>query len=320
MSTESNRTLEKVQRRSEALAKTRRFFDEKGLLEVDPLLLSEASSIDAHIDLFATHPTANWKKRFLFSSPEYPMKRLLADGVSDIYYLGHVFREEPQGRVHFPEFLMAEWYRLDFSFLEMIEETASFLRLFLGPISLHLLPYKDAFLNACGFHPFSISLTDLLKKAKQVSSFSTLPLDSYTKDDLLNLFLTEYVEPSFDPNCITALLHFPKSQAALAEQLQDAEGFDIAERFELFYQGLELANGYHELKDHEEQRNRLAAEQKLRLSLGKEALIIDSHFLEALQKGLPNCCGVAVGVDRLIMLEQKAPSLASIYPIPWDKA
>lgn len=310
----------KVRSRAEALSKARRFFEERGVFEVDPLLLSNASSIDAHIDLFATLPTAHWPRRFLFSSPEYPMKRLLAEGAPDIYYLGHVFREEPLGKHHSPEFLMAEWYRKDFSFLEMIEETASFLRLFLGEAPLRILSYTEVFRSSCHFHPFAITHGELLEKASHHSSFSTLPLASYTKDDLLTLFLNEYGEPSFDKEVITALIHYPKSQAALSEAVLNEEGYAVAERFELFYGGLELANGYHELKDPSEQKRRLAEEQKSRVRLGKDPLVIDTHFLEALNRGLPDCCGVAVGVDRLIMLQEKSPSLASIYPIPWDSA
>ena len=309
----------RVALRADALSKVRRFFEKRGVQEVDPLILSQAASIDAHIDLFATEATPNWPRRFLFSSPEYAMNRLLSEEVGDIYYLGHVFREEPQGIKHSPEFLMAEWYRVGFSFQDMIEETADLLRLFLGNVPLKILSYKEAFLSACHFNPFSIEFKDLLEKAKKEPSFSLLSLESYTKDDLLNLFLTEYVEHSFENNVITAFIHYPKNQAALAQTVQDDEGFAVAERFELFFQDVELANGYHELQDAEEQKRRLEEEQRMRVHLRKDPLIIDRNFLKALQKGLPDCCGVAVGIDRLLMLQEKSPSLASIYPISWEE-
>lgn len=317
MSVASN-TRNRLIIRKEALLKARRFFDERGLLEVDPLLLSQAASIDAHIDLFYTAPTAHWNRRFLFSSPEYPMKRLLAEGSGDIYFLGHVFRDEPQGRFHSPEFLMAEWYRQDLSFQELIDETIQFAQLFVGSCPIHYLPFRQAFQMSCGFDPCTISFDALLKKAKQLPSLSLLPLETYSLDDLINIFLTEYVEPTFQKNCLTALTHFPSSQAALAQTTLDSDGIRVAERFELFYGSCELANGYHELQDAPEQKKRLIEQQLMRKNLNKDPLVIDERFLSALEQGLPSCCGVAVGVDRLIMLEQKAPSLASIQAISWD--
>ena len=244
------------------------------------------------------------------------MKRLLSEGAPDIYYLGHVFREEPQGRLHSPEFLMAEWYRIGYTFSEMIEETADFTRLFLGNVHLRTVTYKEAFLSFCFFDPFEISLQTLLEKAKAIESFSHLPLVSFSKDDLLTLFLTEFVEPSFEKETLTALIHYPKSQAALAKTVRQGTD-EVAERFELFFQQIELANGYHELTNPDEQEKRLLEEQEKRILLGKDPLVLDQEFIKALKKGLPDCSGVAVGVDRLIMLEQKAPSLSSIQPIPF---
>ena len=313
-------TRDIVRLRHHALKKARHFFDERSVLEVDPLLLSQAASIDTHIDLFSTAASSCWPRRFLFSSPEYAMKRLLAEGAGDMYYLGHVFRNEPQGRFHSPEFLMAEWYRIGFSFQEMIDETAAFARLFVGNAPLTLITYRDAFQKVCDFDPLTISHSALLDKARQLPSLATLDFDALSPDDLLSLLLTEQIEPTFDPNCLTALIHFPASQAALSETTTYSDGTKVGLRFEIYFNKLELANGYCELRDKTEQKRRLMAQQAERLSMGKDLLPIDLNFLQALEKGLPSCCGVAVGVDRLILIEAQAASLASILPISWEKA
>lgn len=306
--------------RQQSFDKARKFFRDRSVAEVDPLLLSQAASIDAHIDLFSTTPSPAWQRRFLFSSPEYAMKRLLSKGSGDIFYLGHVFRNEPQGRFHSPEFLMAEWYRIGFSFRQIIEETADFARLFVGNVPMTILTYREAFQTVCGFDPLLISMSEAIKEAKKISSLTHLPLESYSLDDILSLILSEKIEPTFDPDQLTALIDYPASQAALSETETYPDGTVVGQRFELYFNRLELANGYCELKDAKEQRRRLLEQQEHRRLLGKELLPIDLYFLHALEKGLPPCCGVAVGVDRLILLEANAPTLASILPIAWNES
>lgn len=313
-------TKEVVKLRHESLFKARRFFQERSVLEVDPPLLSQAASIDTHIDLFSTTPSVAWPRRFLFSSPEYAMKRLLSQGSGDIYYLNHVYRDEPQGRFHSPEFLMAEWYRIGYTFQQMIEETADFARLFLGDVPLTIITYRKAFQTVCGFDPLRITHKDLVEEAKKVPSLAHLTLEDSSIDDLLTFILSEKIEPTFIPDRLTALVHYPASQAALSETETYDDGSIVGQRFELFFNRLELANGYCELKDASEQQRRLIEQQEHRKKLGKDQLPIDLYFLNALKKGLPACCGVAVGVDRLILLQAKVNSIADIMPIPWDQA
>jgi lysyl-tRNA synthetase class 2 len=305
----------RLTQRAEALASARSFFTKRGLVEVDPIALGSSASIDVNIDLFAS-PSAIHGRRFLFSSPEYPMKRLLSEGSGDIFYLGHVWRHEEAGNRHSPEFMMAEWYRLGMTFQQIIEETAQFAELFIGKRPRRLLPYREAFQKYAQIDPFTASHEKLVEACQ---SFEGYPLQTSSKDELLNLLLAMKVEPGFDPNEITILCYYPASQAALARHTT-VDGYTVAERFELYYQKLELANGYHELSCGAEQRERFLADNAERSRLGKEPYPIDEHFLEALNKGLPDCCGVAVGVDRLLMIQENASAIADVMPVSWAEA
>lgn len=312
MSAESSRS--KLIERAEALASARSFFSKRSIIEVDPIFLSQKASVDTHIDLFSAHSRSH-EKRFLFSSPEYPMKRFLSTQSGDIFYLGHVWRDEPIGRNHSPEFLLAEWYRIGFSFQHMIEETIQFAEEFIGKRDHFFISYKDAFLQNTSLDPLLCSTDDLLDYCSTIPALSSYPLQSSSKDDLLTLILSTCVEPSFPKKAITALFHYPPSQASLAKITQDG----VAERFELYAEGLELANGYHELSSPEEQKKRFISDNIKRESLGKESYPIDEAFLSSLVS-LPDCCGVAVGVDRLLLIKNKALSLHELYPIPWEEA
>jgi lysyl-tRNA synthetase class 2 len=247
------------------------------------------------------------------------MKRLLTEGIGDIFQLAHVFRQEETGAKHNPEFMMAEWYRLGFSFEEMMSETLDFVRVFLGPIPGRILSYHDAFQNFVGIDPYKSSNQDLLKVLKN----HELPLydgvEEESKDNLLNLILGMLIEPHLGKDELIALAYYPASQAALAKTRLRPEG-NVAERFEVYYKGIELANGYHELADPKEQRLRFNEANLERINLGKESLPLDEHFLSALEKGLPDCCGVAVGVDRLMMLRHRVKHISEVIAFGWDLA
>ena len=310
-----NTLRSKLTRRAEAFSLARSFFTKRGLIEVDPIVLCSSASIDVNIDLFAASSPIHGR-RYLFSSPEYAMKRLLSDGSGDIFYLGHVWRHEDAGQRHSPEFMMAEWYRLGMTFNEIMEETAQFAELFIGKRTHRLLPYREAFQTYANIDPFTASDEQLIEACRP---FQGYPVDQSSRDELLNLLLAMKVEPRMDPKEITALYHYPASQAALARHVT-VDGFPVAERFELYCEGLELANGYHELADGSEQRGRFVADNAERVRLGKEPYPIDERFLCALTKGLPDCCGVAVGVDRLLMVREAAKAIAEIMPIGWSES
>lgn len=310
--------IEILKSRASMLSRARAFFSERNVLEVDCPMLSKYASVDQHIDLIPCM-TMGKEIRYLHSSPEYGMKRLLAQGMCDIYQISHVFRDHEYGSRHNPEFMMAEWYRLGFTFEEMMEETCQFIRLFVGDLPVIQISYKDAFLKYVGFNPFDVSvefLLDFLDKSGKLFSFS---LETDTKDDLLMIIMSEIIEPKFPKDTLLVLPYFPPTQAALAN-IRKLDGDLVAERFEVYSHGLELANGYHELCHLQEQRGRFQEANRLRVLMGKQELPIDEFFLEALEIGLPDCCGVAVGFDRLMMIRHKTKKIADIFPFEWAQA
>ena len=292
--------------RAAMFAQSRNFFAVRNVLEVDCPILSKAASVDAHIDLITTQ-----EGEFLHSSPEYGMKRLLAEGIGDIYQLSHVFRAGERGLKHRPEFMMAEWYRIGFTFEQLIDETLDFIRLFLGSLPSSRISYRQAFEKYAGIDYLTSSVQELHNcLIKNKIEFDSSLVD---KEELLNQILALLVEPHLGLNELTVLDYYPASQAALAKTC-NINGEQVAERFEVYYQGVELANGYHELTDAQEQRKRFIEANQLRLEMGKNALPIDELFLAALHKGLPDSCGVAVGFDRLMMLRHNKVNIQDVIP------
>jgi len=284
--------------RANMLRLARNFFYDRDILEVDTAILSGGASIDTHIDLMQTEC-----KSFLHSSPEYGMKKLLCHGCADIYQLSHVFRAGEKGRWHNPEFTMLEWYRRDFSFQGIISETVEFIGLFLGGKNIEYLSYRMAFKKYLDLDPFTVEPRVLFSILKSRAVDLPDGILEEGRDSLLNLALGCLIEPELGCEGLTVLYHYPASQSALAKVIESNEGL-VAERFEIYFQGVELANGYHELQDYVEQRRRLKQANLDRVALHKPPYPIDENFLLALEEGLPDCCGVAVGFDRLFMLQQ----------------
>jgi elongation factor P--(R)-beta-lysine ligase len=313
-----NKKLVILRDRSEMLAKCRQFFYERAILEVDCPAISQAASIDANIDLIGVRDHSKW--RYLHSSPEYGMKRLIADGLGEIYQLSHVFREGEESCKHNPEFSLAEWYRLNISFEQMMEETVQFVRLFLGELPFKILSYREAFHVYAGIDYLKASPQDLIDflLSHEIQPYPEIMEEG--KDALLNLILGSLIEPKLGQDgTLCVLAYYPHTQAALAKTCQRGEEL-AAERFEIYYTGMELANGYHELTDASEQRKRLLEANQQRKQAGKEILPIDENFLNALKKGLPECCGVAVGFDRLMMLKHKLEDINQVIPFSWNHA
>jgi lysyl-tRNA synthetase class 2 len=303
--------------RAELLAHTRSFFSERGILEVETPLLSRASVTDPHIESFFSDDRDG--RRFLSTSPEFHMKRLLAAGSGSIYQIAKAFRLEEAGRRHNPEFTLIEWYRIGFSADALMDEV--------GALLIHLLhgrrhisaaqhiSYRDAFLAALALDPLLASMEECAKCA------ATLKLDvhgSLNRDAWLDLLLGEAVVPTFDPDALTFLHSYPASQAALA-RLNPGDP-RVAERFELYFGTLELANGFHELADPEEQRSRFIADDAARCLNGQAKIPPDDQLLEALAHGLPDCAGVALGFDRLLMLAAGVDSIEQVIAFPWSRA
>ncbi len=317
MSPASTHKISLLRDRAEMLQKARNFFAERKILEVDCCALTRCAPIDAYIDIIAAAPS-DTEIGYLHTSPEYAMKRLLAQGMGDIYYLGHVFRKGELGEKHNPEFTMAEWYRVNFSFEQMMEETCEFLFLFLGALPKRKISYREAFTSFLGIDYSKATLAELRPIAKRFSIELPSDTSTWTEDTYLHLYLTHIIEPNLGRGELTILTDYPPYEAALA-CVVERNGERVAERFEIYHQGVELTNGYHELRNPQEQRLRFHEENKERISLGKESYPLDEKFLAALG-AMPECCGVSVGIDRALMLRHKLKSIHDVMPLAWHES
>lgn len=309
----TNKKIEALYDRGKMLRAARDFFYQRNILEVDCPILTEFAALDSNIDLMKTE-----EKRFLHSSPEYGMKRLLTEGIGDIFQLSHVFRKGEMGSRHNPEFMMAEWYRQSFLMEEMIDETADFIRVFLEDLPLTKIGYREAFIRFANFDP----KTDSLEKLKSILKNRNAEfegMESADSDTLLQFAVLTLIEPQFEENKLTALIHFPSSQAALSQKFTE-DGYSVSKRFEIYYGNLELANGYQELSNPIEQEERFILENKEREEKGLEPLPYDLKLIKALKKGLPPCSGVACGFDRLMMIRHNTHSIKDILTFSWDEA
>jgi lysyl-tRNA synthetase class 2 len=306
-------SLENLQQRARILQRIRAFFAERGVMEVETPVLSAAAITDPHLESFATRYTgpghAEGVPFYLHTSPEFPMKRLLAAGVGPIYQLCRVFRQGEAGRRHNPEFTLLEWYRPGFDHHRLMDEVATLVSPLLGleGRAVERLSYREAFLRHAGLDPLEAPLEALQACARGlgISGFEA----EGERDLWLDLILTHAVEPQLGRDGLCFLYDYPASQAALA-QLSRADP-RVAERFELYYRGVELANGFHELADPAEQRRRFEAELAVRREQRMDAVPLDERFLASLEQ-LPDCSGVALGVDRLVMLALGADSLEQV--------
>ncbi len=290
MSAESNILID----RALMLKKARHFFDRRKYLEVDTPALVKCPNLDPHIEPMQVGSCA-----YLHTSPEYGMKRLLTCSLKNIYQISHVFRKNEVGALHNPEFTMAEWYRQNISTARFINETAAFIRLFLGPMPLKKISYRKAFMQYAGVDCFSVSI-EALKKLSN--------LDLEDRDTLLQQAIAINIEPNLPKNTIVVIYDFPSSQAALARINADGK---TAARFEFYCNGIELANGYHELDSPQEQRARMEKENTAHYPL-------DEKLLLAMEKGIGNCHGIAAGFDRLMMLRHNKKRIEEVLPIAWE--
>jgi lysyl-tRNA synthetase class 2 len=289
--------------RARLFARIRRFFEERGVLEVETPILSVAGNTEPNIESFCTifngHVDAGSRERWLRTSSEYPLKRLLAAGIGDCYELGRVFRNGEAGQRHNPEFTMLEWYRVGWDHLRLIDETVELVRQALAlvgrEVSVLSLTYRELFLDALGVDPFTASINAL--RAPLVDF--AIDADGLQRDDWLDLLITHCIQPTFSRDRITVIRDWPATQCALAKIRDDDP--PVAERFELYLGAYELANGYHELTDAAEQGARFERDNARRRERGQRELPVDTRLLAALGQGMPECAGVALGVERLLM-------------------
>jgi lysyl-tRNA synthetase class 2 len=310
--------------RAELLARVRHFFAERGFLEVETPILSHDIVVDRHLDPFVTLLAADprqphsGKTLYLQTSPEFAMKRLLAAGGTAIYQITRAFRNGGErGRLHNPEFTMVEWYRVGDGLEGGIQLLSDLAEGLLGREAAERLAYADAFARHVGIEPHASSVAVLLAAAARHKLAVPGGLEG-DRDGLLNLLVVELVEPHLGRGRPTILFDYPATQAALARVRH--ERYPVAERFELYVDGIELANGYHELLDAAALRERNAKANVERNRDGKPPLPAESRLLAAMEVGLPTCAGVALGFDRLVMIAAGAKSIDEVIAFPIERA
>ena len=288
----------------------RNFFTERDVLEVDTPLLSNGTITDEHLDAFTVFydyfsdsPEGHSRALYLQTSPEFAMKRLLASGYGCIYQITKAFRDEGYGRFHNPEFTMLEWYRLGFDHFTLMDEISELLILVLACEKPERKTYQEAFLNTVNIDPLTTTNEALITLLKQHNKLSDWLVNETDIDILLQVVFSELIETKIGINAPCFIYDFPRSQASLAKISRDDER--VAERFECYYRGVELANGFNELTDVDIQRARFEQDNVKRVLTNKPKRPVDERFLMALKSGLPQCSGVALGIDRLLMLAMK---------------
>jgi len=304
-----------MEARARLLSDIRSYFSDRKVLEVETPLLSGAGNSDPNMQCISTDSV---RKKYLRTSPEYAMKRLLAAGLRNIFELGRVFRAGEMGRFHNPEFTMLEWYRAGMDYLELATEVSDLVR-FCGHGEFdswreQRVSYRKLFQDNTGLDPFDCSEADLSACAMEGGILA----GALGQQEWLDLILAEIIQPALPGECLTIIYDFPPEQAALA-RIRPGDP-PLAERFELYLGQMELANGYQELTDSEEQLDRFHRERRLREVRGEELAPLDMSLIEALEHGLPDCSGVALGVDRLLMSVLKLDQIESVLAFSADRA
>ena len=295
---------EAIHLRAALLRDIRAFFERRGVIEVETPLLSTAATTDPNLTSF----TLQYRQQplYLSTSPEFGMKRLLAAYGEPIFQVCKSFRDDELGPNHNPEFTMLEWYRPGFSMFELMDELGELVQELAskygrGSAPIRRLSYAEAFMRAVGIDPHTASAEDCRACARRHDIEQPVGLEGEL-DAWLDWLMVARVAPSFPSDAFTFIYDYPRSQAALAKLHDNRDGHTVAARFELFHGEIELANGFDELLDADEQRDRFEQENAARVSTGKQPVVIDERLLKALEHGLPDCSGVALGLDRLLML------------------
>ena len=315
--------IEIIKKRAQIVSDIRYFFSQRGVLEVDTPILSKAAPTAPYLESFKTEfiPIGSIDidkaSYYLQTSPEFAMKVLLAGGSGPIYQIARVFRNGERGRLHSPEFTMLEWYRPELSLEELMDEIVVLLQTITSYSESIRFSYQEVFYQYLNINVLVCSKEELQRLAiKKLPSFSG---DFYLeRDDWLELLMSQVIEPELASLKKPVFIYnFPSSQAQLAKVKLDNNGEQVAARFELYAGGLELANGYDELLDAKELRKRFEYDNQQRLKLGKAEMPIDEKLLSAMEMGLPPCTGVALGLDRLVMLAMNKDSIDSVQNQPF---
>lgn len=310
--------------RAQLLARARDFFARRGVLEVDTPILSAAGTTDPNLHSYtavSTAPGERASRRYLHTSPEFAMKRLLAAGSGSIYQICKAFRGGEAGRRHNPEFTLLEWYRVGLGYHALMEEVAALITETLAGYRAveppERLSYRDAFLRYAGVDPHEAAAAALAATAKK-HGIAVARLTLEEREAWRDLLLTHVVEPNLGRGRPTFLYDYPASAAALARVRQGVPA--VAERFELYWEGVELANGFQELTNAQEQRARFEQDRSIRRHRGFTTVPPDERLLAALEHGLPACSGVALGFDRLLMFAAGRDAITDVIAFPADRA
>jgi lysyl-tRNA synthetase class 2 len=322
-------TVETLRHRAEILRRIRSFFDSRDFIEVETPILSHDVCVDRYIQPIgipagevlgaSTAVSHRDNQLWLQTSPEFAMKRLLAAGATKIYQLTKAFRSGERGRLHNPEFTMLEWYRVGDDMVSGMDLLGEFICELLGLPSVEKKSYREVFENEIQINPLNSSIDELKAACRhQGLAIDGLEPGAGGKDFWLNLLLSQVIEPKLGRPIPLIIYDWPASQSALAIVRKDE--YPVAERFELYVDGLELANGYHELLDADELRTRNMRNNQLRIKDGRQLLPEDSRLVSAMSHGIPACAGVALGVDRLVMLATGVQSIDDVLSFPIEIA
>ncbi len=296
-------SINNLKKRAHVLQSVREFFAQRQVLEVDTPLFYASTVTDPVQVAFQLGD------RFLQTSPEYAMKRLLAAGSPDIYQICKAFRGDEMGRIHIPEFTMLEWYRIGFDLQDLMDETADLLQVILKCERPDLISYRQLFLNILQVDPLTASLPELKEIASAHQIQLSAGFDTADKNLWLDILMSYVIEPQVGQAKPIFIYDYPSSQAALAKINPDGL---TSGRFEVYYQGMELANGYHELLDADELERRFNADNVLRKTRQLPERPIDHRLIAAQRHGIPECAGVALGLDRLMMLALQAKHIKEV--------
>lgn len=310
-----------AQERNKLYQRIRSFFNERNVIEVETPLLCQGTITDLHIDTFSTKYNFlenEEKTLFLQTSPEFCMKRLLASGYGDIFQLCKAFRDEPHGKYHNPEFTILEWYRLGYDHFDLMKEVEEFLQCTLKCEAAEYISYQALFIKHTGIDPLTANISELKQFLMSIHKLDDWLVDIVNLDTLLQFIFAECIEVIIGKIAPCFVYGFPRTQASLAKISKDDKR--IADRFECYFKGIELVNGFNELTDAESQRIRFDDDNVLRKNSNMIEKPIDEKFIAALNYGLPQCAGVALGIDRLFMILMNIKNIETAITFNIDKA
>lgn len=325
MTWQSTMTWQNAQKRAKILQQIRQFFADRDVVEVETPALSQGTVTDVYLDaisckydFLADSPAGHSTELFLQTSPEFHMKRLLASGYGCIYSIAKAFRHEEAGRNHNPEFTMLEWYRIGFDQFDLMSEVANLLKVVIGGDKAILSSYQDIFIKTVSVDPLTASFDELVEVLTKYGKADDWLIEMNEADLLLQFIFTEIIEPTIGVDQPQFIYDFPIAQASLAKRSIDDPR--VAQRFVCYYRGIELVNGFNELTDANEQQVRFEEDNAKRAAQGLTVKPIDSNFIAALKHGIPQCSGVALGIDRLVMLAIDIDHISEVQSFSIERA